>query len=91
MKLPSALAAVPSATRTWFGAAMASRRAATFTTSPMTVYSIRLSEPMLPTIASPEFTPMPRRTSTPYFCRQPSLAFSRKRMMSSAAASARCA
>jgi len=74
-----------------FGRATASSRAATFTTSPMTVYSMRLSEPMLPTIASPELIPMPSSMVVPYLSRKPSLAVSRKRIMSSAAASARAA
>ena len=39
----------------------ASTREATFTTSPMTVYSLRRTEPMLPTTAGPEWMPMPRR------------------------------
>ena len=39
----------------------ASMREATFTTSPMTVYSLRCAEPMLPTTASPAWRPMPTR------------------------------
>ena len=42
------------------GRATVSRRAATFTVSPIAVYSIRRSLPRFPTTAGPVLTPMPR-------------------------------
>ena len=70
---------------------MASRRAATFTVSPIAVYSMRVSEPKLPTTASPVCTPMASRMVMPKLRCQSSLPASIQLCMSSAAARARAA
>ena len=40
----------------------ASTRAAKFTVSPITVYSLRRGEPILPATTSPKWMPMPMRS-----------------------------
>ena len=62
--IPLVRSKVDSLSTTLPGPARALRREATFTVSPMTVYSMRTSLPMLPETTSPVFTEAPTRPST---------------------------